>query len=149
MKPMVEMLPAINPIAILAAEFVIKPDGAPIVTPPARVALRISSISNLCLKNEENINAAIQLPASEHIVLVTMRDLYNGLFGKYPALKEGQNIHKKNVPNTAILLENFDVYAEEVGFLTFERTAEHASPKYAPYVWMAVLPPASKSLSCA
>lgn len=115
-KPKVEIAPIKNPIVRLAVELVIKPAEAPIQTPPASVAFRISSISNFYLKNEEMTNALKQLPVSAHIVLVTIRALSTGVVGKYPALKEGQYIHKKKVPKTAIEFEK----EEDVGpFSTF------------------------------
>lgn len=46
-----------------------------------------------------------QLPVSEIIVFVTMILFSYGCEGKYPALKDGQNIHKNKVPIIAKVFE--------------------------------------------
>lgn len=97
-KPNVEITPATIPIVKLIPGLATIPEGAPIATPPAKVAFKISSIENFSLTKALIINAAKQLPVNEIIVLEIMRDFWNGLAGKYPALKDGQNIHKNSVP---------------------------------------------------
>ena len=87
----------------LAAGLVITPLPAPIMTPPARDALRISSILNLSLKREDIIKVPKQLPVSDNMVFPMMRLLSNGLVGKKPALNEGQNIQRNSVPIIAMV----------------------------------------------
>jgi hypothetical protein len=55
-----------------AAGLVNMPLGAPMITPPASVALRMSSIENFSLTIEVIIKVPKQLPVSEMIVLVIM-----------------------------------------------------------------------------
>lgn len=74
------------------------PAGAPIATPPAKVAFKISSIQNFYRRRALNINVARQLPVSDMIVLLTINDRWKPFYGNIPALNEGQNIHKKSVP---------------------------------------------------
>jgi len=66
----VEITPAKRPMQSGAAEFVKIPHGAPTITPPARVALRMSYIENFYLTNAVMINVPKQLPVNERIVLV-------------------------------------------------------------------------------
>lgn len=129
-----EIAPIKNPIVRLAVELVIRPDEAPIATPPANVALRISSISNFYLKKEEITKALKQLPVSAQMVLVTIRALSTGVVGKYPALKDGQNIHRKNVPKTAIVFEKDEDVGPFATLYILVITTDTAKPKYAPYV---------------
>ena len=44
------------------------------------------------------IKVARQLPVNAMIVLLTINDFWNAFYGKRPALKLGQYIHKNNVP---------------------------------------------------
>lgn len=92
------MIPPISPIAKATAGLVTMPEGAPIITPPAKVAFRMSSMLNLSLFAVETTNAPKQAAVSEMIVLVTTMDFSKGVAAKYPALNEGQNIHKNRVP---------------------------------------------------
>ena len=50
------------------------PDGAPIATPPAKVAFSMSSILNFYRNNPLAINAAKQLPVNAIIVLLIIND---------------------------------------------------------------------------
>ena len=98
------MIPPISPIAKATAGLVTMPEGAPIITPPAKVALRISSMLNLPLFAVEIIKAPKQDAVSEMIVLLITMDFSRGVAAKYPALNEGQNIHKNRVPIIAKVL---------------------------------------------
>lgn len=66
------MIPAKRPMQRAAAGLVKIPLGAPMITPPASVALRMSSIENFSLTIEVIIKVPKQLPVSEMIVLVIM-----------------------------------------------------------------------------
>jgi hypothetical protein len=107
LKPKAEIIPASKPQTKLAAGCVNNPDGAPIITPPAKVALNISSISNFYRTKAVIMNAPRQLPVKEIIVLIIIIDFYCPFTGKYPALNEGQNIHKNNVPIIAKVKEEW------------------------------------------
>lgn len=74
------------------------PAGAPIITPPASVAFNMSSMLNFFLKRLVATKVDRQLPVKEIIVLLIMRLLCKPFYGKKPALKDGQYIHKNNVP---------------------------------------------------
>jgi len=74
------------------------PLGAPIITPPASVALRMSYIENFYLTTAVIINVPKQLPVKDRIVLLIIKLFSYGCTGKKPALNEGQNIHKNKVP---------------------------------------------------
>lgn len=54
--------------------FATNPEGAPIATPPAKVAFKISSIQNFYLRRALRIKVAKQLPVNEMIVLLTIRE---------------------------------------------------------------------------
>lgn len=75
MKQKVEIMPPKNPIVKLAAGFTDKPLTAPMITPPANVAFKMSSILNLSLKIALTTKVPRQLPVNERIVLLIMRDL--------------------------------------------------------------------------
>jgi hypothetical protein len=75
MYPKVEIIPVNKPTVKLAAGFVKSPEGAPITTPPAKVALSMSSISNFYLNPELMMKAPRQLPVKATIVLEMMMDL--------------------------------------------------------------------------
>ncbi len=51
------------------------------------------------------MNVPMQLAVSDKTVLMTTMVLSKPVSAKKPALKLGQNIHKKNVPSTANVLE--------------------------------------------
>lgn len=72
MIPIVKLIPGLATI----------PDGAPIATPPASVALSISSIQNFSRRNPLNMNAAKQLPVRAIIVLLMIKDFWKLLLGK-------------------------------------------------------------------
>ena len=76
------MQPANNPIRMLARGFTMIPDGAPMMTPPAKDALSKSSILNFSLMIEVKMNEPRQLPVRERMVLETMRDFSKGVVGK-------------------------------------------------------------------
>jgi hypothetical protein len=76
MYPKVEIIPVSNPIVKLAAGLVKSPDGAPTTTPPAKVALRMSSMSNFYLNPELIMKAPRQLPVKAMIVFEMIMDLY-------------------------------------------------------------------------
>lgn len=103
MYPKVETIPPIQPIVKLAAGLVPKPLTAPIITPPDNVALSISYILNFSRNKALMIKVLRQLPVSDSIVLLIINVLSKAFCGKYPALKDGQNIHKKRVPIIAIV----------------------------------------------
>ncbi len=79
--------------------------GAPMTTPPAKEAFKMSSRSNLCLKKEVMIKVPKQLPVREIIVFAMIVLFSYGFVAKYPALNDGQNIHRKNVPKKAKTFE--------------------------------------------
>ena len=64
------------------AAFVKIPLGAPMITPPANEALRISSMSNFYLKSEVIMKVPMQLPVREMMVFDMMVVLSNGVVGK-------------------------------------------------------------------
>ena len=66
------MTPQSNPIERAAAGFMNMPAPAPIVTPPAKVALRMSYILNLSLNKADIIKAPIQLPDNAIIVFISI-----------------------------------------------------------------------------
>lgn len=105
MYPKVEIIPVSNPTVKLAAGLVKSPEGAPMTTPPVKVALRMSSMSNFYLNPELIMKAPRQLPVNATIVLEIMMDLSWVPAGKKPALKEGQNIQRKRVPIIANVTE--------------------------------------------
>jgi hypothetical protein len=65
----------------------------------------MSSISNFYLIKDVIINDPKQLPVKEIIVLEIIILFSNGDVEKKPALKDGQNIHKNNVPIIAKIFE--------------------------------------------
>ena len=76
-KHKLDTAPPMNPIARAPPIFVRTLDGAPIITPPANVAFKTSSMSifESFLKKILITMAERQLPLNEIIVLVTIRDL--------------------------------------------------------------------------
>ena len=72
------MRPPIIPIVRLAAGLVEISLTAPIITPPARVAFKISSMLNLLRNRALTAKADKQLPVKDKIVLVIMRLRSNG-----------------------------------------------------------------------
>ena len=70
------MIPAKSPQVKLAAGLVKIPDGAPIATPPAKLAFNMSSMSNFYLKYPDVMKAPKQLPVRAMIVFMMMIDLY-------------------------------------------------------------------------
>lgn len=75
MYPKVEIIPVSNPTVKLAAGLVKSPEGAPMTTPPVKVALRMSYMSNFYLNPELIMKAPRQLPVNATIVLEIMMDL--------------------------------------------------------------------------
>lgn len=94
-----------NPINNAAPGFSNTPAEAPIITPPAIVAFNRCSISNFFERNALVIKVARQLPVNDNIVFEIIWLLVNGVFAKYPKLKEGQYIYKKRVPKKAKITE--------------------------------------------
>lgn len=76
------------------------------ITPPARVALMISSMQIFYLKYVVAMKAPKQLAVNAITVLPIIKLFSKGVLGKYPALKEGQNIHRNRVPIIANVLLN-------------------------------------------
>ena len=76
------MTPAAMPIVRLIPGLATSPDGAPIATPPARVAFNISSILNLSCKKALRMNVERQLPVNEIIVLDITSDVWKPFAGK-------------------------------------------------------------------
>ncbi len=74
LNPKTEMQPPKKPMTRLAAGLYSTPLGAPIITPPAKEALRISSMLNFFLNNALIAKEAKQLPVSDIIVLVITKD---------------------------------------------------------------------------
>lgn len=144
-KQKVEIIPPKNPIVKLAAGLTARPLTAPIMTPPANVAFKISSMCNFSLKIALTIKVPIQLPVNERTVLLMIRDLSKLVYGKNPALNEGQNIHKKRVPIIAIVELAYDPSGDLVGLTLQAKIRLTVNPKYAPKVWIAVLPPTSRA----
>lgn len=66
------MTPAKRPIQRGAAGFVKMPHGAPMITPPARVAFRMSCIENFYRTIDVVAKVPKQLPVNEMIVLIMM-----------------------------------------------------------------------------
>ena len=95
------MTPAIRPVIIDAPLLKKMLAGAPIATPPARVAFKICSILNLFLSKADVAKVPIQLPVRDRIVLVIICVFINGVVEKSPKLNEGQNIHRNTVPMKA------------------------------------------------
>ena len=102
---MADIAPAKSPMIKLKEEFRTIPAGAPMATPPAKVALRRSSALNLCLIRAVTMKVARQLPVRERTVLTMITVFSMGVSGKYPALKDGQNIQRKRVPIKAKMVE--------------------------------------------
>lgn len=71
-----------SPIAKAAAGLVITPEGAPIMTPPASEAFRISSMLNLSLVVAEKMKEARHAAVSEIIVLPITIDFSRGVLAK-------------------------------------------------------------------
>jgi len=67
-------------------------------TPPARVALSMSSISMPRLRREVNMKVERQLPVSDSNVLATIWFCSKNVCAVTPKLKEGQNSHRNKVP---------------------------------------------------
>ena len=61
-----------------------KPEAAPIITPPAKVALRRNYILNLLLTKAAVIYVAKQLPTNETIVFVMICVLEKAVVAKTP-----------------------------------------------------------------
>lgn len=76
------------------------------ITPPARVALMISSIHIFYLKYAVAIKAPKQLAVKDITVFPIIKLFSKGELGKYPALKEGQNIQRNRAPIIANVLLN-------------------------------------------
>jgi hypothetical protein len=72
LKQNVDKIPPKRPIHNAPAGFVKIPDGAPTITPPARVAFKISSISNLSRIKDVVMNVPRQLPVKAIIVFEIM-----------------------------------------------------------------------------
>lgn len=68
------MVPAIRPMVRAMPGLATTPEGAPIATPPASVALSISSIENFYRASPLTMKAARQLPVKEMIVLLITSD---------------------------------------------------------------------------
>jgi len=85
-----EIIPTKSPQVILAAGFVKSLAGAPIATPFAKEALRMSSMSIFSLKKAVIMKDPRQLPVKEIIVFIMITVFYCTVTGKYPALKYGQ-----------------------------------------------------------
>ena len=66
----IQAKPAKAPMVRDPAGFIIKPLDAPIITPPAKVAARISCIKNFYLRKDVVIKAPKQLPVNETIVFI-------------------------------------------------------------------------------
>jgi hypothetical protein len=62
------------------------------ITPPAKVSLRISYILNFPLLKCETRNAPKQLAVNDMTVLLIIIDFYIGEVAEAPSLKDGQNI---------------------------------------------------------
>jgi hypothetical protein len=98
LKAITQTNPEKSPMHKAAEELVNIPHAAPIATPPAKVAFRMSSMHNFYLKKAVVINAPKQLPVRDKIVLLIITLVSYGEFWKYPALNDGQNIQRKRVP---------------------------------------------------
>lgn len=72
LNPRQDTTPAKSPIQRAPAGLVNTPLGAPMTTPPAKDAFKISSIENFYLTKEVIIKVPKQLPVNEMIVLATM-----------------------------------------------------------------------------
>ena len=81
-SPNVEIVPATRPTVKAIPGLAMTPDGAPIATPPASVALRMSSIENFSRISPLVMKAAKQLPVKEIIVLLITCDFWNPFYGK-------------------------------------------------------------------
>lgn len=88
----------------LAPELISRPDEVPIITPPARVAFKMCSILNFLFKTIVITKVDRLLAVRAKIVLVIIIVFYCAVTAKNPALKLGQNNHKKNVPINAKML---------------------------------------------
>ena len=111
------MTPAANPMARLAAGLTINPALAPIATPPAKVALRISSIPNFFLPIEVVMNVPMQLPVKAITVFTVIICLSKLFTGKNPALKEGQKRKRKKVPIKEKVMEVCEMVIALVGLI--------------------------------
>ena len=76
MYPKVDIIPVSNPIVKLAAGLIKSPEEAPMTTPPAKVALRMSSMSNFYLNPALIMKAPRQLPVKAMIVFEMITVLY-------------------------------------------------------------------------
>lgn len=104
-KPNVEIIPVVKPISNDPPGLIIKPDTAPITTPPERVAFSRCSIVNFDFKNALVMKVARQLPTRDMIVFVIIWVFAKDVFANTPKLNEGQYIHKKRVPMKAKIFE--------------------------------------------
>ncbi len=72
MYPKPEIIPEKSPTQSGPAALVKTPLGAPMATPPASVAFKMSSISNLSRKREVIMKVPKQLPVNAMIVFAMM-----------------------------------------------------------------------------
>jgi len=100
-KPTDERIPPAIPTKIAAHGSQIKSQLDPTATPPARVALRIISISNFPNKILAVAAALITLPVIPRVVLQII--LCYVVPSERPPLNEGQNIQRKILPTTATI----------------------------------------------
>ena len=100
MKPNALTIPAIAPMIKAAAGDASKSQLDPMATPPARVALRTTSMSSAPSTYLEYPQAVMQLAEIESTVF-TITLYWNDPEARAP-LKLGQYIHKKIVPTIAI-----------------------------------------------
>lgn len=79
-----EIIPPINPISRAPPGLRSKPDAAPIMTPPAKVALSRNYMLNLLLTNAAVIYVAKQLPTNDMIVFEIICVLEKAVVAKTP-----------------------------------------------------------------
>ena len=120
---------------------------APIATPPASVAFCTSAGASLPPRSSADApNVATVEPHSAITVLTSAVCASTVPAGSAPPTKLGQYSQRKVVPTSDSTSETVD----DVSFAASgggPSTYAHASPKYAPNMWMMIVPPQSTTSS--
>jgi hypothetical protein len=82
-----------------------KPEAAPMMTPPDKVAFSKNSMLNLLFRKAAVIYVAKQLPTNATMVFEIICVLVKGVVAKTPKLNEGQYIQRNKVPIKAKIFE--------------------------------------------
>lgn len=94
-----------NPMRRAPPGFRSKPEAAPMMTPPDKVAFNKNYMLNLLFRKAAVIYVAKQLPTNATMVFAIICVLVKGVIAKTPKLKEGQYIQRNKVPIKAKIFE--------------------------------------------